>query len=93
MEAAGYLLEKRYEWRSPSDRDCMLDDPTSYREYHPVKVGIGLQGIGVTMILLTTLHLFRYNYARGIHADVFSIYKLERIYAFSFHPSVYMHMK
>ena len=39
----------------------MLDDPTSYREYHPVKVGIGLQGIGVTMILLTTLHLFRYN--------------------------------
>ncbi len=42
------------------NKTCQFDDPTAYKGYHPVKLGISLQGIGVVMIVCSVLHMFRY---------------------------------
>jgi len=65
VEACGYLWEKRLVekngrgLRSPPDALCPIDDPTSYTHYHPVKVGICMQGVGFTLIVAHSLHYFR----------------------------------
>ena len=66
IEAFGYFYEKHVdETRQPHDQNCDYDDPTSYGRAHPVKVGIGLQGVGVALIVLTTMHLFRLDASIG----------------------------
>ena len=60
IEGGGYLYEKHVKYtRDPADRGCDFDDPTSYRHAHPVKVGISLQGVGVTLIVVSMLQMLR----------------------------------
>ena len=46
LEALGYILELYgFTSRTGQDLDCPFDDTSSYKGYHPVKVGIGLEVI------------------------------------------------
>jgi len=64
VEASGYLAEKQATargggMRSPAEAHCPIDDPRTYFEYHPVKIGISLQGVGFALIVIHSLHFFR----------------------------------
>ncbi len=65
IETFGYLCESKIPMRDPHNRDCDIDDPYSYGGYHMVKVGISLQGLGLTMIIVYGLHLFRLDSDMG----------------------------
>ncbi len=46
LEALGYILELYgFTSRTGQDLDCPFDDTSSYKGYHPVKVGIGMEVI------------------------------------------------
>lgn len=66
LEAAGYGSEAYFPSRAFPESTCLVDDPSSYKGYHLVKVGIAAQGVGIVMILCgCVLHMFRLSPAVG----------------------------
>ena len=53
------ILRKTFFRFDPEETNCTIDDTTFFTGYHPVKLGIACQGIGIAFIAVSILHIFR----------------------------------